>query len=106
MVEHHHGLPRDESADRLRSDGTAVLCEDGVKAVSVVKADILLVVRVLTQRDPFLVQDLLKHPEVERLGISQDAVEIEEDGLQHVRVLPYLEWGWGALYHGLLHRET
>lgn len=85
VAEHQRRFPLDESLNRRRRSGTAVFGEDGVKAALVVETDILLVIVAFAEREPFFLQDLLEHRAVERLGIREDPVEIEDDGFQHVR---------------------
>src|SRR5881397_3609938 len=83
LLEHQGGFPFDEAANGLRRSGPPVRRQDSLKTPFVVQAHVLLVIVLFTEREPFLVQDPLEHLEVKRLGVSQDAVEIKDDRLQH-----------------------
>ena len=59
-------------------------CEGGGEAAAVVEAEVRGEVLVLTEREPLFAQDAGEQRLVQRLVVDQNAVEVEQDGAQHV----------------------
>ena len=60
----------------------AAIARQRLEHADVVVAEVAREVFVARQRDAFLGQRLLKRLQVQRLAVGDDAVEVEDDGLQ------------------------
>ena len=84
---HDHGLPRQDVGNRLLIPAQAPPLAQRPERRHVVEAKVLLVVLVALERHAVLAQDGLIRPQMKRLGVGEDAVEVEDDGpdLSHQR---------------------
>lgn len=73
-------LVGDEPGDGGRFTGSAVHATDGLKRVAVVVADEFGLVLIVGEAEPVGLNGFEQCPLVNRLGVGDDAVEIEDDG--------------------------
>ena len=77
-------LARDQPHQVRLLDRPPRLLEGGGEAAAVVEAEVPGEVLVLMEREPLFAQDAGEQRLVQRLVVDQNAVEVEQDGAQHV----------------------
>src|SRR5690349_13542324 len=76
------GFPCDEAADVLSRPRPSSLETDGGEDAAVVESKIPVVVGALREVDPLSCKHVTERPEVQRLAVGNDAVEVEDDGAE------------------------
>ena len=85
-------LGRDQALQIARADRDAAVRGSGREDAHVVEAEVAIVVRGAVERHLAIGEHVLICPQMERLGIGEHAVEVEDDAEQrHLSRVPILE---------------